>query len=43
MRENRVYTLTTDEFLIPGPTMAGLAEYLSGLFQKISVNKKIDH
>ncbi len=36
VRENRVYTLTTDEYLIPGPTMAGLAEYLSNLFQKIS-------
>jgi len=35
VRENRVYTLTTDEYLIPGPTMAGLAEYLSLLFQKI--------
>lgn len=39
VKENHVYTLTTDEFLIPGPTMAGLAEYLSKLFQKVSRRK----
>ena len=43
VRENRVYTLTTDEFLIPGPTMAGLAEYLSKLFKKFSGKQKIPH
>ena len=35
VRENHVFTLTRDEFLIPGPTMAGLAEYLSKTFNQI--------
>ncbi len=43
VRENRVYTMTTDEYLIPGPTMAGLAEYLSELFQNVSKKKKFPH
>lgn len=35
VRENHVYTLTRDDFLIPGPTMAGLAEYLSKIFREV--------
>jgi iron complex transport system substrate-binding protein len=35
VRENHVFTLTQDEFLIPGPTMVGLAEYLSGIFGEV--------
>ena len=35
VRNGRVYTLTRDDYLIPGPTMAGLAEYLSKIFSRI--------
>jgi iron complex transport system substrate-binding protein len=35
VREGHVFTLTRDDYLIPGPTMAGLAEYLSKIFSEI--------
>jgi iron complex transport system substrate-binding protein len=35
VRENHVYFLKQDEFLIPGPTMVGLAEYLSKIFDEV--------
>ena len=35
VRKNHVFILTRDEFLIPGPTMAGLAEYLSKIFSQV--------
>jgi len=35
VRENRVFLLTRDEYLIPGPTLVGLAEYLAKIFQKV--------
>jgi iron complex transport system substrate-binding protein len=35
VRENHVYFLKQDEFLIPGPTMVGLAEYLSKIFDGV--------
>jgi iron complex transport system substrate-binding protein len=34
VRENHLYFLKQDEFLIPGPTMVGLAEYLSNVFDE---------
>jgi ABC-type Fe3+-hydroxamate transport system substrate-binding protein len=34
VREHRVYCFTNEDFLIPGPTMANLAEYLSKIFEK---------
>ncbi len=34
VRENHIYFLKQDEFLIPGPTMVGLAEYLSKIFDE---------
>jgi iron complex transport system substrate-binding protein len=36
VQKNQVYTLTQDEYLIPGPTLAGLAEYLSEIFKDVS-------
>ncbi|MGH7739903.1 MAG: ABC transporter substrate-binding protein [bacterium] len=34
VREKRLYFLNQDAFTIPGPTMVGLAEYLSKIFAK---------
>ncbi|HUO58037.1 MAG TPA: cobalamin-binding protein [bacterium] len=38
IRDNHLFILTRDDYLIPGPTMAGLAEYLSGVFAKVKNN-----
>jgi len=35
VRENHIYFLKQDEFTIPGPTMVGLAEYLSKIFDAV--------
>ncbi len=35
VRKGRVYILTRDDYLIPGPSLAGLAEYLAGLFNHV--------
>jgi iron complex transport system substrate-binding protein len=35
VREKRVFTLSEDAYLIPGPTMVGLAEYLSKVFAEV--------
>lgn len=35
VREKRVFTLSEDAYLIPGPTMVGLAEYLSKVFSEV--------
>lgn len=35
VREKRVFAFTNEDYLIPGPTMANLAEYLSGIFEQI--------
>ncbi|HVZ80063.1 MAG TPA: helical backbone metal receptor [bacterium] len=34
VREHRVYCFTNEDYLIPGPTMANLAEYLCDIFEK---------
>ena len=34
VRDNHLFILTRDDYLIPGPTMAGLAEFLSRVFGK---------
>ncbi len=34
VREHHLYFMTQDEYLIPGPTMLGLAEYLSKVFDE---------
>jgi iron complex transport system substrate-binding protein len=39
VKANRVYYLKEDEYLIPGPTMVGLAEYLSKIFDGIQGTK----
>jgi iron complex transport system substrate-binding protein len=39
VRENRVFILTRDDYLIPGPTLVGLGEFLSGIFQKVQKDK----
>ena len=35
VRKNCVFTLSEDAYLIPGPTMVGLAEYLSKVFAEV--------
>ncbi len=35
VKNNRLYFLKEDEYLIPGPTMVGLAEYLSEIFDGV--------
>jgi iron complex transport system substrate-binding protein len=39
VRNDRVYGFTNEDYLIPGPTMANLAEYLSDIFQKNQTKK----
>lgn len=34
VKEHRVYCFTNEDYLIPGPTMANLAEYLSKIFEQ---------
>jgi iron complex transport system substrate-binding protein len=34
VKNDRLYSFTNEDYLIPGPTMANLAEYLSDVFQK---------
>lgn len=36
VREHRVHCFTNEDYLIPGPTMANLAEYLSDIFEEAS-------
>ncbi len=38
VQQGHVFILTRDDYLIPGPTLAGLVEYLSGLFNKMDRN-----
>jgi ABC-type Fe3+-hydroxamate transport system substrate-binding protein len=39
VRTGHVYFLKQDEYLIPGPTMVGLAEYLSKIFDEVQNEK----
>jgi iron complex transport system substrate-binding protein len=39
VRLNHVYFLKQDEYLIPGPTMVGLTEYLSKIFDEVQKQK----
>jgi ABC-type Fe3+-hydroxamate transport system substrate-binding protein len=34
VKEHRVYCFTNEDYLIPGPTMANLAEYLCKIFEQ---------
>jgi iron complex transport system substrate-binding protein len=43
VRNDHVYGFTNEDYLIPGPTMANLAEYLSDIFQKAQAEKKVTH
>jgi len=40
VKNQRVYCFTNEDYLIPGPTMANLAEYLSVIFEKASKDGK---
>ena len=40
VKNDHVYCFTNEDYLIPGPTMADLAEYLSEVFQKARAGKK---
>jgi iron complex transport system substrate-binding protein len=39
VKNDHVYGFTNEDYLIPGPTMANLAEYLSDVFQKAQEKK----
>jgi iron complex transport system substrate-binding protein len=40
VKNHQVYCFTNEDYLIPGPTMANLAEYLSHIFQKVRQKRK---
>jgi iron complex transport system substrate-binding protein len=42
VKNDRLYGFTNEDYLIPGPTMANLAEYLSDVFQKVRAEKESD-
>jgi iron complex transport system substrate-binding protein len=40
VKDHRVYCFTNEDYLIPGPTMANLAEYLSAIFGSLDLSGK---
>lgn len=40
VKNGQVYCFTNEDYLIPGPTMANLAEYLSKIFEKVRKQEK---
>ncbi len=42
VRHQRVYCFDNEDYLIPGPTMANLAEYLSGIFERTAKLREKD-
>ena len=39
VKQDHIFFLKQDEYLIPGPTMVGLAEYLSKVFDQVEAKK----